>query len=117
MAISRNPAKAYRQGVTAGRKLGLEDMFLTHCYVLLPAMYNAMPERTMSDARFAEYAKNTELEIGRILDDVFGGDITGVKAIATANEETLSDKAKYLIKQVNDIRKRCGMETLGGKNV
>lgn len=116
MAISRNPAIAYQQGVALGRQLGLEDMFLTHCYVLLPAMYNAMPERTMSGERFAEYAKNTELEIARILDEVFGGDIVGVKAIATANEETLSDKAKYLVKQVNDMRKRCGMEIIGGKN-
>lgn len=111
--ISNKPVIAYQQGVTVGRRLGLEDMFLTHCFVLLPAMYNAMPERTMSDKRFAEYAKAVELEIGRILDEVFNGDITRVKAISVANEETVSDKAKYLLKQVNDMRTRCGMDVFG----
>lgn len=114
--ISRNPQVAYQQGIALGRQLGLEDMFLTHCFALLPAMYNAMPPRTMSDARFAEYAKNVETEIGRILDEIFDGDITQVKAIATANEETLPDRVKYFLKQVNDMRERCGMELLGGKN-
>ncbi|MBR5874838.1 MAG: hypothetical protein IKY90_08930 [Oscillospiraceae bacterium] len=113
--ISRNPQVAYQQGIALGRQLGLEDMFLTHCFVLLPAMYDAMPPRTMSDARFAEYAKNTELEIARILDEVFGGDVTQIKAITTGPEETLPDRVKYLLNKVNEMRKRCGMEPLGGQ--
>ena len=114
--ISRNPQIAYQQGIALGRQLGLEDMFLTHCFALLPAMYNAMPPKTMSDKRFGEYARNTEIELGRILDEVFDGDITQVKAIATANEEMLPDRVKFFLKQVEEMRSRCGMTPLEGKN-
>lgn len=107
--INGNPAVAYQQGINLGRQLGLEDMFLTHCLVLLPAMYNVLPERSMSDARFGEYAKAVEAEINRILTDVFDGDITNVKVVYTNNEETLPDRVKYFLAQVDEMRKRCGM--------
>lgn len=46
----------YLNGVADGRKEGLRDMFLTHTYILLPAMYNAKDDDIITDRYFGEYA-------------------------------------------------------------
>lgn len=110
--ISRNHRIAYNQGFKAGQAQGLKDMFLTHTYVLLPAMYNAKDEDIISDEYFAEFAKKTEAEIQRILDYYFDGDITKIQALRNYKEELLEDRVKQLLYMVAEMREKCGMEKI-----
>ena len=69
--LTGNYQKDYYTGVADGKKEGLRDMFLTHTYILLPAMYNAKDDDIITDRYFGEYAKKVEKEIQRIIDEVF----------------------------------------------
>lgn len=100
----------YYTGVADGRKDGLRDMFLTHTYILLPAMYNAKDDDIITDRYFGEYAQKVEKEIQRIIDEVFDGDVTKVKAIVNSKDEDLTDKARFLLAKVEEMRLKCGME-------
>lgn len=102
----------YLNGVADGRKEGLRDMFLTHTYILLPAMYNAKDDDIITDRYFGEYAQKVEKEIQRIIDEVFDGDVTQVKAIVNSKEEDLTDKARFLLAKVEEMRLKCRMGEL-----
>lgn len=110
--LPRNPQQAYDLGYKHGQAQGLIDTFMTHTYVLLPAMYNAKDEEIISDEYFAEFAKKTEAELQRILNYYFDGDITKVQALRNYKEELLEDRVKQLLYAISDIRKRCGMERI-----
>jgi hypothetical protein len=112
VTISRNPRIAYDQGYKAGQAQGLHDVFMTHTYVLLLAMYNAKNEDIISDEYFAEFAKETEKEISHILNYYFDGDICKIQALRNYKEELLEDRVKQLLTKVSEMRQRCGMEKI-----
>lgn len=106
-----SPAQAYRAGITQGKRLAWPDVFQAVCYTVLIAMYNAKDDEKMPDEEFAEYAKKTEQELQRLIDEVFDGDPQFIGKVIVENEtaETIDDKAKYFIHQVNKLRERLGM--------
>lgn len=67
--------------------------------------------KKMPDEEFAEYAKKTEQELQRLIDEVFDGDpqFIGKVIVEDKTAETIDDKAKYFIHQVNKLRERLGM--------
>ena len=112
LKLPKNPQQAYIAGFKAGQTDGLNNMFLTHLYVLLPAMWNAKDDEIISDEYFAEFAKKTEAEIDNILNYYFEGDITKVQALRNYKEELLEDRVKQLLFMVSEMRQRCGMDKI-----
>lgn len=107
--VKRNPQEAFLQGYEIGKKEGLKNMFLTYCYVMLPAM-DFERDENMTDDEFVDYAMRVEDRIQSIMDEYFAGDVTNVVANNYKKDETLNDRVHYFVERIFDLRKKYKMD-------
>lgn len=107
-----SPIQAYLLGKQDGAQDVWPDVFITMCYLLLPALYNTKDDKVLSDKRFAAYFQRIEQELKRILHEVLDDDPQKLfEAIQTdKTKETNEDKVNVLMTQIQALRVKLKLE-------